>query len=264
MSQFKNYLKPYHHEDLHFTGVKISDVKINKLVTYFDMYDFEATNAIFFSKKDPKPYPHDYKIRQPRLNHKPFTVTIDVKSETATNAAFKLFLGPKYDSNGFPISFEENWMNFVELDWFTHKLVAGENKIERKSDDFLNFKEDSLPIAEVWKLLDEGKLPTDMSEEYDSMPERLMLPKGTKGGFPYQIYAFVFPHKGEDIEIESWLDKLNVLLDNKAFGFPLDRPVDPQYFKQPNMFFKDVLIYHEGETHTYKMAKPEYKFNVKV
>lgn len=260
MVQYKQYLKPYNHEDLHYTGVKIQDVKVDKLITFFELYDFDAINMVIFNKdEDKKNYDVNFKVRQPRINHKPFTISIDVKSDEATDAVFKIWIGPKYDSYGYPLDIEHNWMNFYELDWFTHKLKNGANKIERSSEDFFFFKEDSMPASKVWKLLEQGKVPTYMVENFDDMPRRLMLPKGSKGGFPFQFFVFAFPHNAADKKAESKIEFFDILLGNKPFGYPLDRPAKEQYFKQPNMFFEDVYIYHEGEDHAYKYANPEYK-----
>lgn len=257
MVQYKEFLKPYTQDDLDFDGVKINDVKVDKLVTYFDLYDFDALNMVI--KDNNKEFTQDFKIRQPRLNHKDFTVTINVKSDVTTDAAFKVWIGPKYDSNGYPLTIEKNWQNFFELDMFMHKLVPGLNKIERSSDDFFWFKEDSLPISEIQHLLDEGKLPVDMSEDYDSIPERLMLPKGTKGGMPYQIFVYVYKHSPVSKDVTDKYEFLSSMMDGKSFGYPLDRPARANCFNEDNMFFEDVLVYHEGEEHTYKYANPAYK-----
>nr|4L37_A Chain A, Silkworm storage protein [Bombyx mori] len=253
--EFKQYQVPYTQEALHFVGLKISDVKVDKMVTFFDHFDFDAFNTVYFSKEELKSSPHGYKVRQPRLNHKPFTVTIDIKSDVATNAVVKMFLGPKYDENGFPFSLEDNWMNFYELDWFVQKVNPGQSQITRSSTDFAFFKEDSLPMAEIYKLLDQGKIPTDMFNSSDTMPSRLMLPKGTYDGFPFQLFVFVYPYEPTPKESEPFKA---VVPDNKPFGYPFDRPVLPQYFKQPNMFFKKVLVYHEGELFPYLFNIPHY------
>nr|WGN96261.1 setae polypeptide [Ochrogaster lunifer] len=253
---FKEYLEPYTYEELHFVGVKINDVKVDKMETYFDYYDFNATKSVYFNLEEMKSErSYDYIVRQPRLNHKPFSVEIDVKSDVASDAVFKVFMGPKYDSNGFPISLEQDWMKFVELDWFIHKLVPGENKIVRKSDEFIFFKDDSVPIEQIYKLLEQGKVPHDMSETPYNIPRRLMLPKGTKGGFPFQLFVFVYPYNGVNKQENVFS---NYLLENKAFGFPFDRPLNEIYFKQPNMFFEEVRIYHEGSPFAWEYNVPAY------
>ncbi|XP_045500192.1 arylphorin subunit alpha-like [Colias croceus] len=243
--EFKKYLAPYTQEVLHYAGVKINDVKVDKLVTYFDYYDFDVNNAVCLSQEELKSsnFPF-YVVRQPRLNHKPFSVSVDVKSDAEGEAVFKIFLGPKYSSQGYPISLEDNWMNFVELDWFVQKLSKGQNKIERKSSDFYYVRQDSAPVREVLKMLGEGKVPVDMSVKPGAFPERLVLPKGNKGGYPFQIFVVAYPYQQSAKQVESIKVFAN---DNKPLGYPLDRPVNEVYFKQPNMFFEDVHVYHEGE-----------------
>lgn len=258
---YKQYLKPYTYEDLHFVGVKINDVKVDELVTYFEYYDFNMTNSLLLSKSSFEKYPESFVVRQPRLNHKPFTVDINVKSDVASEAVFKIFIGPKYDNYGYPLNLEKDWHKFYELDWFIHKLTPGENKVERKSSEFIFFKEDSMPTTEIWKWLEEGKVSHDMSVVPDNMPKRLMLPKGTHGGYPFQLFVFVYPYNGVTKDKDVFK---NFVMDNKEFGYPFDRPVQEAYFKQPNMFYKDVQIFHKGEAFPYQMNTPQYFTHKKV
>lgn len=259
--EFKQYLKPYDKEQLYYAGVEVTDVEVSKLTTFFEYYDFDASDSVFLSKQEMSSYPHVFIVRQPRLSHKPFDVTVDLKSDTACEAVIKIFIGPKYDSNGFPVTLENDWMKFYELDWFTQKLQKGQNKITRNSNDFVMFKEDSVPMTEIFKLLDQGKIPKYMSEAFYSMPNRLMLPKGTHGGYPFQLFVFVYPYEAANKDLSAFEEFLPV---NKPFGFPLDRPVVDTYFKQPNMYFKDVYIHQEGEQFPYKFSVPSYFTNPNV
>ncbi|CAH1639111.1 unnamed protein product [Spodoptera littoralis] len=249
-----NYVGNYWH-------VKINDVQVGELVTYFDYFDYNATSSAYYSKEELKAYPVNYIVRQPRLNHKPFSVKLDVKSDVASDAVFKIFIGPKYHANGYPVNIEDDWMKFYELDWFVQKLVPGENKIERKSSEFVLFKDDSVPINEIYEWLEQGKVPYDMSVQPDNMPRRLMLPKGTRGGFPFQLFVFAYPYnsvkKGENV-FESYI------LDNKPFGYPFDRPVREAYFRQPNVFFKDVRVYHKDSYYPYQLNVPSYFLQKKI
>ncbi|KAJ2945585.1 hypothetical protein O0L34_g409 [Tuta absoluta] len=256
--EFTKWLEPYSSEKLHFAGVKINDVQVDKLVTYFDFFEYDISNGIYKSNEEIKSDNTRYMVRQPRLNHKPFAVTVDVKSEFEGEAMFKIFLGPKYDGNGFPIGFENNYMNFVELDMFKYKLIKGENKVVRNSEDFFFYKEDSVPMTEIYKYLDQGKVPKGMSEEFEAMPSRLMLPRGSEGGFPYQMFVVVYPYNAPDAKYA----KFDFVLDNEHYGYPLDRPIEHEYyFVQPNMYFKDVKIYLDGMRHTYEMNNPYYIFH---
>ncbi|KAL0821717.1 hypothetical protein ABMA28_005143 [Loxostege sticticalis] len=245
--QYKKYLKPYTQEDLHYVGVKINDVQISKLVTFFDFHPFNATNSLVFSDTELVTPKKSFMVLQPRLNKEPFTVKINIKSDVEEKATFKIFVGPKYDGKGYPIKFEDNWMNFVELDWFNFKLTKGENVVERSSEEFFYFKEDSLSIAEIYKLLGENKLPFDMKEKYDDLPKRLMLPRGTKAGFPLQFFVFVYPSMELPKELEPFKDSI---LDTKPFGYPFDRPVWWSFW-QPNMYIKDAEVFHKGQEYPY-------------
>ncbi|KAI5630685.1 hemocyanin, copper containing domain-containing protein [Phthorimaea operculella] len=259
--EYTKWLESYTPEQLRFSGVAIKDVHVDKLVTYFDFFEYDITNGIYKSKEEIKADDTRYLVYQPRLNHQPFNVAVDVKSEFQGEAVVKFFLGPKYDGNGFPIGFENNYKNFVLLDWFKYKLVKGENKIERKSEDFYFYKKDSVPVTEIYKYLDQGKIPVDMSENFDSFPRRLMLPRGTEGGFPYQLYVVVYPFEGVDEAYEHF--KIDVV-DNKPLLYPLDRPIDHEHlFVQPNMYFEDVKIYLEGTRYTHEFNNPYELFHTR-
>lgn len=237
-------LEPYSSSDLNLEGVQISDVQIDELVTFFELYDFNISNAIYYSAEEFNANDRtNFTVRQPRLNHKVFMLRVSVQSDVATSALVKLFLGPKYDSNGFHLSIEDNWKNFVELDWFMINLTLGQNEIERSSQDFSLYRKDTDAVAELLKMSKQGKVPFDMSETL-YQPERMMLPKGTKGGFPFQIYVVVYPQTSLPLE----LTKYSLLLpDTKPLSYPFDRPVREASFKQPNIYNKDVFIYHEGD-----------------
>jgi hypothetical protein len=240
--KYKEYLQPYTQESLHYVGVKVNDVQVDKLETFFDFHAFNASNAVFWSRDEIVNYNKQYSVVQPRLNHESFKVKISVKSDVEEKATFKLFMAPKYDSFGNYIKFEDNWMNFVELDWFTQTLNKGENVVERSSDDFYFYKHDAPTTSEIYKYLSENKLPYDSVYKFDNMPNRLMLPKGTKGGFPFQFFVVVY----KSIELPKEYEVLrSVVLDEKPFGYPFDRPVS-EYFLQPNMYVKEVFVYHKG------------------
>lgn len=259
--QYKQYLEPYTKEQLQFQGVKVTDVTVDKLETYFEFFDFDATNGLYYTKEESNNFDYYFKVRQPRLNNKDFTVNIEVKCNVSTDAVFKIFLVPKYDGAGNVIPLEQNWVNFYELDWFTQKLNPGKNTIQRNSNQFFFFKEDSIPTRDIYQMLDQHKVPTDMSEYYDALPLRLMLPKGTYGGYPFQLFVYVYPYTQVEADYGDFKD---FVVDNKPFGYPFDRPIDARYFYQPNMFFKDVSIYHTGDFYPYEYNTPDHVFHSNV
>lgn len=72
-------------------------------------------------------------------------------------------------------------------------------------------------------------------------PEHLLLPKGSRAGSTYQLFAYVSPVT-EPVEYKSRVFG-SYTFDHKAMGYPLDRPIYYPHFQGPNMFFKDVNIY---------------------
>lgn len=256
MLQYKKLVPPYSQDSLYFTGVKVKDVEFSKLYTYFDFYRFNASNGIIYSNQELSSYKKPFMVVQPRLNHQKFDVKIVVKSDVAEEATIKMFLGPKYDEKGYPMQLEDNWMNFVEMDWFNYKLTKGENVIQRSSDEFFNYKEDSASIGEIYKYLSEGKLPVDMMDKFDNLPRRLMLPRGTQGGFPLQVFVVVYPSQPLTKDKEVLKD---FILDEKPFGYPLDRPVSLNFW-QPNMYMKDVVVYHKHEEYPWFLEVVDYKY----
>ncbi|GBP31842.1 Arylphorin subunit alpha [Eumeta japonica] len=239
----KKYLAPYTTEQLSFDGVRISKLKVSHLVTYYDEYDFEATNAVYYKTESLQKVPYGFQVTQLRLNHEPFDVKVTIESNVTTDAVLKIFLAPKYDSDGNKIAIENNWMNFVQLDWFVLKVREGKNVIVRNSKEFYGYKEDSIPVRDIISLMEEKKVPRDMYGNSTAFPNRLMLPRGTHGGYPVQVFAILYPY----VPLPA-SDKLTKKFyqDDKPLGYPFDRPLDHTVWYQPNMEMTDTLIKHNG------------------
>jgi len=63
------------------------------------------------------------KIRQYRLNHKPFSFHFAINAEKPMKAAIRIFLGPKQDIHHKSLSFAENAKYFYEMDnWIVYCL----------------------------------------------------------------------------------------------------------------------------------------------
>lgn len=94
---------------------------MDKLLTYFDDYDSNISNGLLVAnQKEADTFM--VKVRQERLNHKPFTVHIGINSDKATKVALKLFLGPKYDGAWNLLDFSKSYKYFYELDsWITDR-----------------------------------------------------------------------------------------------------------------------------------------------
>ncbi|CAH2239996.1 jg3424 [Pararge aegeria aegeria] len=261
---YKMRLPSYTHEDLFFSGVKIDNIVVDKLVTYFDDYFMDMTNAVTLNQEELHKTRSDmiFYVRKRRLNHQPFKVVFDIQSDKAVDSVVRIFLGPKVDHLGRLMDLNKNRVNFVELDSFLYKLNTGKNTITRNSYDMHNLVRDRIMTRDLWKKIDtitdvKDLLIKDLRNYHTGFPTRLLLPKGHVGGMKMMLYIIVTPLKmvdGVDIGIldtnrkDLFVDfRSTVLLDKMPLGFPFDRHIDLTKFFTPNMKFVDVFIYHKKQ-----------------
>ncbi|XP_022823233.1 basic juvenile hormone-suppressible protein 2 [Spodoptera litura] len=262
---YKLRLPSYTKEDLYFPGVKIDNVNVDKLVTYFDDYLMDMTNAVYLTEDELKKTRSDMKffVRKRRLNHQPFKVTFDILSDKSVDCVVRVFLGPKKDHMGRLIDININRLNFVELDTFLYKLTTGKNTIVRNSYDMHNLVRDRIMTRDLWKKVESitdmrDFFVKDLRNYHTGFPTRLLLPKGFVGGMHMMLYVIVTPLKLVDNVDLNVLDvnrkdfvydfRSTVLLDKMPLGFPFDRRIDLGNFFTPNMKFVDVTIFHKKQT----------------
>lgn len=262
--QFKDTLPYYKKSEIMFDGVKIQSVDMGKLVTYFDKFDSDITNAVDVEVFDKKSISiektsdlfkfgkvshyngEDFviKARQFRLNHMPFTFNLHVHSDRVVKSVVRVYLGPKYNEFGHVYDVNENRENFVLLDSFHHDLVVGDNIVTRDSSEFTWYVKDTTTYFDLYKttmLVNEGKSKwelTDYTEGRFGIPDRLMLPKGKKGGMAFQFYFIVTPYMPATD---------GHYIDSLPFGYPFDRKIDETIWFTPNMYYYDVNIFHKKE-----------------
>ncbi|XP_075149873.1 arylphorin subunit C223-like [Haematobia irritans] len=270
--QFYEYVDSYTKKDLLFPGVEIEKVVVSDLVTYFDLVDFDVTNLL-----NDKPVFVDGEFvwdqslfgRQMRLNHKDFDIEFTIKSDKDQKVVVRTFYGPKYDEFGHIIPLTENRENFVEIDEFFYELKSGVNTFKRSSKDFYYTTDDRSTYTEMYKyvmLAYEGKYdyPLTYDESFCAYPNRLLLPRGWKKGMPMQFFFFVYPFNATyepshefDFTYHCGSQRGMHHIDDMPFGYPFDRKIDEFEFFVPNMFFKDVMIYHKDTFEKYYDYKYE-------
>jgi len=281
--KYKYYLPYYTYDELVYPGVKVEGLEIDHLVTYFDYYDVDLTNAVYMNQAEYEHNTFEVHARQLRLNHKPFTYKINVVSDKQTQAVVRVFIGPKYDEYGRYIHIDENRINFVEFDKFKYELNAGKNVILRDSHN-IYYATDRTSYKQLYQWAmsgTQGDFATHGSELYYAFPNRFLLPKGKHGGQVYQFYAIVSPYKAPSqwahqqehyqhyhhdeqyLQHQQVYQKLHghyeyeyvkypmvglgvQYLDDYPLGYPFDRPIDEYSFYVPNGYFQDVVIYHKG------------------
>lgn len=267
-STFKDYLDPYNYGDLLLPGVTVLNVTTTRLVTYYDYFDADISNAAdvpvthteFYPAATPYQTQKQFTVyaKQKRLNHRPFTVTFDVLSDQPRKVVVRLYMAPTLDRHRIPFTLADNRDNFVQLDQFIYDLPVGQVTIKRNSQDFYWSVKDRTTYSELYQKVLQGldgtvPFPLDQSEAHCGFPDRLVLPKGWVSGFPMKFFVIITPYdetaaqKTYDPTISCGIGSGNRYIDNLPFGFPFDRAVDEAAFTTPNLFFKDVAVYFMPE-----------------
>lgn len=261
--KFKENLQPYTMNEIGFAGVRIDAIKIGDLFTYFSNFDADITNAVDI---EPPTEPnaselyrfgrisqqngHDFviKARQRRLNYVPFQLTVFVSSMQKTPCVVRIYLGPKYTSDGFEFNINENRRNFVLLDAFKYDLDSRDNVIVRNSRDFTFQSSDRTAYFELYKWLmsaTKGERSYTLAdvEPPSGFPKRLLLPKGKECGQIYQLFVAVSPFRPSLVDSigpgTGWIDSMSL-------GYPLDRHINELIWPTSNMRYQDVNIFHKN------------------
>lgn len=248
--QYQTYTGSYKQKDLLWDGVKIEDVYVDRLVTFFDDHYSDISNVVAVDEKEFQEHGYEVRAHQYRLNHKPFNYKITVNSDKAAEAFVKVYIGPKYDEFGREINIKRNWMNFYELDRFHYTLKSGKTIIERSSLDSPYFSHDRTSYSELYRQIMTAYKTGSEFKYYDevfyySFPQRLILPKGTNGGQTYQFYVFVAPYHGKP---KTEFGGFWYVDTEYSIGYPFDKPIEHEHvFKVPNSYFKNVVIYHKDD-----------------
>ncbi|XP_062553868.1 hexamerin-1.1-like [Armigeres subalbatus] len=255
--QFKSYLPYYTVDQLSYKGVEIKNVVFDKLMTYFEYFDADISNVIPMSFSSDKFFDFSVLARQKRINHKPFTYTMDISSEYAGKGVVRLYMGPKfYDFN--QLQYLKKY--FVEVDQYVYDFVVGKNTIVRNSRDYYWSVRDRTTYSDLYKKImtaynGQDNFVLDMSEAHCGFPDRLLLPKGLPSGYELTFYFIVTPYYAPKVEQFSTYDYTyscgvgsgSKYVDDLPFGFPFDREINFSYFFTKNMYFKDVLVYHTDD-----------------
>ncbi|XP_077289151.1 arylphorin subunit alpha-like [Arctopsyche grandis] len=274
--RFKQYMPSYTKEELYFPGVKVENVEFTRLKTYFENFTYDITNGVYMNKQELSQHKEKYVFQasQKRLNHQKFNVNYEISSEKDTEASFRVFFGPKYDSFGRHIKLNDNKYNFVEVDYFVYKLKSGKNSFVRKNTEFSRTVYDRTPARELYKkvltgIAGEGEFKLDQSEAHNGWPLRLLVPKGRRDGMVYQFYVIVTPFKQAKVpfgstfpyQYSAGVGSGSRYYEDLPFGFPFDREIDETYFYTPNMYFGDMIVYHSDSYS--KKNDVAYRFETK-
>jgi len=269
---WQSHLPHHTKNEVNFEGVEIKSIEMDKLVTYYEKFDADITNAVDVAQSDlmtnvvekdnANAHVNNFVIwaRNYRLNHMPFTVKINVNSNKAQKAVVQMFMATVNDANGHPHTTIENAKNYVQMDKWVVDLKQGSNVIARDCEEFSNYVKDRTPYSKLYRLVmqaNQGKTewPMDMSEAHCGFPQRMLLPRGRKGGMPFQFFFIVSPlvqphtpqFTGYDKNISCGVGSGARYIDNRPLGWPFDRPISKLNWDTPNMYTYETMIYHKSE-----------------
>ncbi|XP_018323798.1 allergen Cr-PI-like [Agrilus planipennis] len=252
---YKLHLPKYSYHELNFSGVKVENLDVDPLVTLFDYTDYDIAGSVILNPHEFERDPFVILARQTRLNHKPFSYTVNVTSDKEQQAVIRTFIGPKCDQYGQPIDINEHRLNFFQLDTFVTKLNAGVNVFKRDHSQF-HFAPDKPTYRTLYNKINnatnEEQLKTSHTEFSYGFPQRFILPKGQRAGQMFQFFVIVTPRKGNLAPDNIYMGGIlkvgsgNQYVDSLPLGYPFDRVVDKDAFVSvQNSYFKDVIIYHK-------------------
>lgn len=241
-------LPPYTRSELYFPGVELVSIEVKKMTTYIDFFQFDVTDAL----KSTTTTTFQVKIGQPRLNHKPFTVKLNITSLVAQKGLVKIYLGPKTPP-GDLVAYKNM---FVLLDSFECNLKNGINMVSRTSDEMSNVSDDFTSLKTLRKIIADAEygldpVPLKDIESMLGFPSRLIVPKGTAEGLPVQIFVFVAPFT--KVTPGAMFMPYNMEFNSEVLSpdFPFDLGItDAQLFELPNALVKDILVTHKGDKTT--------------
>ncbi|XP_063916416.1 larval serum protein 1 alpha chain-like [Zophobas morio] len=258
--KYKSQLPPYTEKHLLFEGVEVKKVEFDPLVTYFDYFYADVTNAVYVTVREYQEDKIQIKIRQKRLNHDAFGYKVFVNSDKNQTAVVKMYIGPKFDEYGRFINISENRLNFVIFDHFKYQLRSGQNVIERSSQQTPFYQDDRVGYRELYQqvvdaLGGKNEFQVRNNEAYYGIPRRFLLPKGRVDGFDCQFYVFVSPYVRpkyhREYSEDYYYPKVGSgakYIDEYPLGYPFDRTINyDQVFQSiPNSYFYSAKIYHRN------------------
>ncbi|KAJ8679507.1 hypothetical protein QAD02_015294 [Eretmocerus hayati] len=239
---YQEALPAYQYNDIVVPGVKIEQVEVGDLVTYFSDYEADVSNAVPLpvgGKHAQQPYP-TVMAHMKVLNHKPYEYKIHVSAQKpVTGAVVRVYVGPKYNYDGQPIDINVHRHYFFELDQFAYDITEGHNVIIRNSRQATGFSGDMPSIHNIMKHMEEAKMSQSphyvKPQEIYGFPARLALPKGTQNGYQLQWFVVITSgvhhqaeHYGPVVE-EEWMTYQPhhyQVVDAQSYGQMNANPID--------------------------------------
>ncbi|KAL1123484.1 hypothetical protein AAG570_002564 [Ranatra chinensis] len=231
ITAYKHYHnRKFYEKKLVAADFKFESISCSRLETFFEPFDVDVTSVVDGSSE-----PKKYIVRQLRLNHKPFTITMNItnrykeKEHALVTVVFILDVFNKL------FTFAPNDGIYQVFSKVPVMLEPGTNIIERSFDSSAMYVDEDKEMAQC------------------GIPRRLALPKGTTEGLKVNLIAFVGPHDGTSGGPPRGLRRTPVcggLEHNygRPFGFPFDLFTNNINFDKSQLGIHNATVFHTPKT----------------
>ncbi|KAL5276325.1 PPO1 family protein [Megaselia abdita] len=245
----KALMRQYNQQELDFSGVRVNSIEAkisssrsqpNTLLTYWQKSDVDLAAGLDFGPNG------NVFASFTHLQHAPFEYTINVtNSGGPRRGTARIFLCPKTDERGAPLSLNDVRQLAIEMDKFTVNLQAGPNMIKRRSDESTI----TIPFERSFRRVGAADTPqaTDELSRFRfcgcGWPQHMLLPKGNEAGMQFDLYVMISDYTGDEVRQTNQGDvcgdassfcglKDQLYPDRRSMGFPFDRVLTGQNLSQ--------------------------------
>ncbi|CAB0037937.1 unnamed protein product [Trichogramma brassicae] len=261
---YKDSLPPYSLQELNFSGVQITDLRLSTVGSPLDTISthwtkslLEMSRGLDFAPREP------VRVRVQHLNHVDFEYNFTVHNNIGRElvGTARIFIAPKYDQNrSRRFTFNEQRKLMIEMDKFTVPLKPGVNYLNRSSV----LSSVTIPFDATFRDLDESRPDKDALQSFLDFnfcgcgwPQHMLAPKGNDRGFPMDLFVMISnyefdrvdqptPSGGSCNEGMSFCGLKNSKYpDARPMGYPFDRPANVQSVEEfvlPNMAVKEISV----------------------
>ncbi|XP_037783798.1 phenoloxidase 2-like isoform X2 [Penaeus monodon] len=257
---YKISQRPYSRFELSLPGVELvnaglmdSSSEPNVLHTFFRTSVYNARFGIDFMKEESDTDYRPVVVRTRHLDHRPFSYLLQINNHLPTRkkVVVRIFMAPKEDSWGQPMTFSQQRRQWGEMDVFDVDLVPGLNSVTRLS------RQSSILGRE--RFARRGQPGSDFFDYFGcGWPPHLLLPRGTTSGMKFQVFIML-TDADRDLISTSRVPRNSFCVppqenfqDRRPMGFPLDRrmrmgstlTIAELFEVYPNALVVDVDVMH--------------------
>ncbi|KAK7790083.1 hypothetical protein R5R35_013004 [Gryllus longicercus] len=261
--EHKRTLAPYTVQELAFDGIQVTGAEVqtdgargsNEFNTFWQQSDIDLSRGLDFAPRG------SVFVRITHLQHSPFSYRIQVQnSGAARTGTVRIFMAPRFDERGTPLTFREQRLFFIEMDKFQFNFQPGANTIQRLST------QSSLTIPYERTFRDLNTIPTEAGDAQDQFnycgcgwPQHMLVPKGSQEGLQADLFVMVSNFADDRVDQPTAAQSTCTaghsycgifrqnFPDRRPMGYPFDRnprqgATTLNQFLTPNMIVTPVTI----------------------